>query len=36
MAAGRPEYRDHAPVIEEFRREADRGADGPTDRDKKP
>jgi len=32
MAAGRPEYRDHAQVIEEFKREADRGTGGPADR----
>jgi hypothetical protein len=31
MAAGRAEYRDHAPVIEEFRREADRRTGGPAD-----
>jgi hypothetical protein len=29
MAAGRPEYRDHAPVIESFKREAE-GRNGGT------
>ncbi len=29
MAAGRPEYRDHAPVIEEFRKEAGRRQGAP-------
>ncbi|HEY9504845.1 MAG TPA: zinc ribbon domain-containing protein [Gemmatimonadales bacterium] len=32
MAAGRQEYRDHAPVIEEFKREANRETGGPADR----
>jgi hypothetical protein len=31
MAAGRVEYRDHAPVIETFKKEADRGKGGRAD-----
>ncbi|MBA3893214.1 MAG: zinc ribbon domain-containing protein [Gemmatimonadales bacterium] len=34
MAAGRPEYRDHAPVIESFKREAEGRDGGPAERRK--
>jgi uncharacterized membrane protein YedE/YeeE len=36
MAAGRPEYRDHAPVIEEFRREAGQRDSGTAGQRRKP
>ncbi len=36
MAAGRPEYRDHAPVIEEFRKEAVGQSGGQADGSGKP
>jgi hypothetical protein len=36
MAAGRPEYRDHAPVIEEFREEAVGRTGGQADGKQKP
>jgi hypothetical protein len=36
MAAGRPEYRDHAPVIEEFRKEAVGRSGGQADGSRKP
>jgi len=36
MAAGRPEYRDHAQVIEEFRKEAVGRSGGQADGNKKP
>ena len=36
MAAGRPEYRDHAPVIEEFKKEAVGRSGGQADGSRKP
>ena len=36
MAAGRPEYRDHEPVIEEFKTEADGRSGGQADGSRKP
>jgi hypothetical protein len=36
MAAGRPEYRDHAPVIESFKKEAEGRKGGRTDGSRRP